>query len=579
MQDYSKKIYEILGMIEVTDENKDKILEIQNLIEKGEYETALINLKRMKLQPKKNIKQKVKEFKEEDKQQKIEKQESIYPPELQNNTIEEKFIGLLLNNPQSISMYYFLYDSCYFENEELFNIYKSVLFTEGEKYASELAKEGFNFSKDSEASYKLKKRLKNNVSEGVYNFEKIYVELKKLFVLRKNYLRVPLSNLKQKIVEITKYDLYDKMSPEEVESAVNQVIETSKFKRSILNVNVTDFLISGNNNLKNGLSLPFKIMSNVFKGIRRGETMSFAMPSNSGKSRFTINLASYISFIHNKKVLIISNEMSEDKMKLCLITTIVNNPEIQEIYKQKTKITESELLELKFRPNKYKTIEVDEAGYILRKKGEKQEEFIKKLKENSEDFNKVIEATKWLDEQINNSIFFINITDHTNEELRKVIMNYYYKEKIEYIFYDTLKADIDNLGNAEEVKKTATIFSNLAQNFNIFIGSTLQLKDSNTLPVNLDVNELSASKTVKEVLDGLCMFKQINIDTYDNYEYSLKEVDTKFFNIKKDKNPDIRYYACVIDKNRAGAKPTLLFEINLAYNSWKELGYLRMKQK
>ena len=82
-------------------------------------------------------------------------------------------------------------------------------------------------------------------------------------------------------------------------------------------------------------------------------------------------------------------------------------------------------------------------------------------------------------------------------------MNYNYKEKIEYIFYDTLKADIDNIGNGEEVKKTATIFSNLAQEFNMFIGSTLQLKDSNTLPINLDVNELSASKTVKEVLDTL----------------------------------------------------------------------------
>ena len=68
-----------------------------------------------------------------------------------------------------------------------------------------------------------------------------------------------------------------------------------------------------------------------------------------------------------------------------------------------------------------------------------------------------------------NSIYFINITDHTNDELRKVIMNYYYKEKIEYVFYDTLKTDVDNIGNGEELKKTATILSNLAQNFNMYI--------------------------------------------------------------------------------------------------------------
>ena len=72
--------------------------------------------------------------------------------------------------------------------------------------------------------------------------------------------------------------------------------------------------------------------------------------------------------------------------------------------------------------------------------------------------------------------------------------------------------------------------------------------------------------------------KQINRENLKDYEYSLKEVDTKFFEIENDKNPDVRYYACVVDKNRAGAKPKLLFKINLAYNSWEELGYLKLKQ-
>ena len=49
--------------------------------------------------------------------------------------------------------------------------------------------------------------------------------------------------------------------------------------------------------------------------------------------------------------------------------------------------------------------------------------------------------------------------------------------------------------------------------------------------------------------------------------------------IKAYEDPDVRYYACVVDKNRAGAKPKLLFKLNLAYNEWFELGHLRMKQK
>ena len=112
----------------------------------------------------------------------------------------------------------------------------------------------------------------------------------------------------------------------------------------------------------------------------------------------------------------------------------------------------------------------------------------------------------------------------------------------------------------------------------MYIYATLQLAESNTLPVNLDVNDLAVSRTVKEVLDTLSLLKQINRDTLQNYEYSLNEVDTKFYDLKKYDDPDVRYYACVVDKNRAGAKPTLVFRLNLAYNVWEELGYLRLKQ-
>ena len=147
------------------------------------------------------------------------------------------------------------------------------------------------------------------------------------------------------------------------------------------------------------------------------------------------------------------------------------------------------------------------------------------------------------------------------------------------MFYDTLKTDTENIGNGEEIKKTATILSNLAQNFNLFIGSTLQLTENSTPPMNLSINDLAVSRTVKEVLDTLCLVKQINREHLRDYEYSDNEVDTKFYNLEKPKDTDVRYYACVIDKNRAGAKPTLLFRLNLAYNSWEELGYLRMKQR
>ena len=157
-------------------------------------------------------------------------------------------------------------------------------------------------------------------------------------------------------------------------------------------------------------------------------------------------------------------------------------------------------------------------------------------------------------------------------------MNYYYKEEIHYMFYDTLKTDTENIGNGEEIKKTATMLSNLAQNFSLFIGSTIQLTENSTTPINLTVNDLAVSRTVKEVLDTLCLVKQINNDHLGDYEYSSQEVGAEYLDLQKFDDPDVRYYACIVDKNRAGAKPKVLLRLNLAYNFWEELGYLRMKQ-
>ena len=597
--DKTKKMLELLEKMQVKkDEDKDLIEEIKEHLKNNEIPLAM-----KKLQVIKNRQEKAKKTKksenvtllknEEDidfvdeeegkpkkvkvKKEKEEKEEKIYPKELQDEELEQIFLGLLLNNPKSISMYYIIHEECYFESKKLLNIYKSILFTEGANYSSEEAKRDFNFAETTQESIALKENLRKMVANKTYNFEIIYRDLRKLFILRKNYASMPIKETQDKIAEIRNYNLYKNMSVEEVREAINQVTVTGKFKQAVLNDDLTEFLLAGENSLTNGLNLPFPILSSVFKGIRKGETMAFAMPSNSGKSRFTINLASYIAFKHKKKVLIISNEMSEEKMKLCLITTILNNPEIQKMHGQELVKSEGELLEFKFRPDDNQKVEVDENGFVLQQPKETRKQFIKRLTQVSTEFNKTIKVTEWLNKQINNSIYFINITDHTNDELKKVITNYYYKEKIEYMFYDTMKTDTQNIGKSEEIKKTATIISNLAQNFNIFIGYTMQLTETATLPVNLTINDLSESRTVKEVLDTLCLIKQISNKTLKDYEYSLEEVGEKFYPLKEYKDPDERYYACVVDKNRAGSKPKVVFNLNLAYNRWVELGFLKLK--
>ena len=505
--------------------------------------------------------------------------DDLNPPQLTNVQLEYAYLGLLFNNPKGISVYYFKNDECFFSTDALENLYKIVVFQDGEKYAPAIAKEGFNLPNEDNQTYDLKEQLKMAVANRHFSIEKIYTELKKLFTLKKAYLNSPTKKMQDKILEIASYELYKNMSVEEVEAAIEQITVTNKLSQAVLNEDMTSFYTSGESNLTNGIEIPFQILSTVFKGLRKGETMSYAMPSNSGKSRFTINLAAHLAYVMKRKVLIISNEMTEDKMRLCLITTILNNKNLQKEHGQEITITEGEILEMLYRPDKGSKVKVDENGYILREEDESIPDFTKRLEKYSEDYRKVIRATNWLDEtQANNSIYFIHVSEHSNEDLRKIIMNYYYRNRVEYVFYDTMKTEIADIGNGEQLKKTATVMSTLAQKFDMFIASSLQLLESTTLPVNLTINDMSASKTVKEVLDTLCLIKQINNQTLNKYEWSDTEDYRECHDIKPDPNPDVRFYACVVDKNRAGAKPTVLFKLNLAYNYWEEVGYLRLKQ-
>lgn len=502
-----------------------------------------------------------------------------FPDVLLDEKLEMAYVGLLHNNPKAISTFYIENSECYFAVPGIVEVYKLVLFREGQKYAPEVAKAHYTFPKPVEKTYKQAADCKAFASKLNCTIEDVYTMIRKLFILRKSFVFAPTTGIQKKVVEMRTYKRYDEMSIAQIETRLSNLGLMTSIKEVVINQDSTRFLLEGGSNLKNGINTPFPIMTKVFKGLRKGETMSFAMPSNAGKSRFIVNLIAYLVFIQNQKVLLISNEMTEDKMKLCLITTIINNPEIQKLHGQKLEKREAELLGLKFRPDAGKKVETDKDGFILRGESEVNSEFIKRLSENSTEFLNTVAATDWLSKQIDNCIFFIHTADHSNDDLQNMIMDYYYKEGIEYFFYDTLKTDIEHIGNREELKKTATVLSNIAQKYKVFIGSTLQLAENTTRPLNLNITDIADSRTVKEVLDNLCLIKEINNTTYGEYEVADEEDSLDYKDLEKPYVGNTRYYACVVDKNRAGEKPRLLFRLNLDYNRWEEQGYVRYKQE
>lgn len=99
-------------------------------------------------------------------------------------------------------MYYIEKKDCYFESALLLNIYKSILFTEGEAYAPQVAKDDFNYAKENYKIFQSKKKLLEEGRESRQNFEKVYVELRKLFEIRKGYTTNPIKETKKQIEEI-----------------------------------------------------------------------------------------------------------------------------------------------------------------------------------------------------------------------------------------------------------------------------------------------------------------------------------------------------------------------------------------
>ena len=271
--------------------------------------------------------------------------------------------------------------------------------------------------------------------------------------------------------------------------------------------------------------------------------------------------------------------MTEDKIRLCLLSTVMNNPEMQKLHGQKLRKNEAELIDLKFRPDDGINVPVDKDGFVLKGEEENMESFTNRLKQCSTEYNMVMKVVDWLNKEIGHSVYFVHLTEYSNNDLHEVISNYMYKDGIEFVFYDTLKTEVASIGKSDELKKTATVLSELAQKFDIFVGASIQLLDNQTLPINLTVNDLSVSKNVKEVFDTLSLFKQIHRNSLNKYEYSDSEMFLETKEIFNDPNPNIRYYVCVVDKNRAGDKPKLLFRINLAYNEWIEMGYVRLKEE
>lgn len=332
-----------------------------------------------------------------------------------------------------------------------------------------------------------------------------------------------------------------------------------------------------------GLSLPFPIMTQVFQGVRLGQFWAWGMLSNAGKSRFLMRIIAHIAFVEGKKVLIISNEMTEEEMRACLITTTINNPDIQALHG--IKIDGKNQVDIQngvYNADSQFYIRDDVIdAKVVRTPDETIEDYIKKLEELSTEYRNIKAIATWIDKEMKDRIKIVETgSDYSDSDLKQIIENTCIAEGIDYVFYDTFKNDKDAMGDWAAMKKTATLLSEIAKKKNIFIGANIQLTDDANLskPLELSSMNIANSKQIKHVLDTLCLFKEIPFSEFNKYVYWLGTTDKPRSDALNDLAMEKRYYVCKIDKNRAGIKPDLLFELNLNTNIWNEVGRVGLRK-
>ena len=404
-------------------------------------------------------------------------------------------------------------------------------------------------------------------ANAVENIEDYFEMLKKYSLAREFWKK----DTKKLMEDLVKMKDFPTMKPREVLLKMNTIFGriltrlTNGEEVKDLTGGCEDYIDKKLETPEQGLDLPFPIMTQIFQGIRLGQFWAWGMLSNAGKSRFLIRVIANLAFVQGKKVLIISNEMTEEEMRACLITTTINNPDIQNgVYKVDGKYA--------FKDNVVDAI-------LIRQQNETLEDYKKKLTEMSSEYRNIKFITHWIDTKMSEKIRIVETgSDYSDTDLRQIIENTCLSEGIDYVFYDTFKSDKDAIGEWSAMKKTATLLSEIAKKRNLFIGANIQLTDDANFckPLELSSSNIANSKQIKHVLDALCLFKEIPYADFDKYVYwkGTSDKPRKVYDLEQNK----RYYVCKIDKNRAGIKPDLLFELNLNTNIWEEVGRVGEKK-
>lgn len=416
--------------------------------------------------------------------------------------------------------------------------------------------------------------IKLAITDNIQKYQEIIKKYSLLREYQRNGFDISKIVEHKKFEQFTASDIYRLIRGKA--DRIHTVILTNQ-EAEILNSHIKDTLISCMEKPDLGVSLPFPVLNDIFRGCKLGSTMAVGMLSNAGKTRFMTMIIAYLTLVKHERVFVMLNEMGVEDLRKCLITTVINNKQFQELHGINLIKPEKELsLGLyKNQKNEYIYQKTDENGKII----ENTEEYIKRVSANSEEYNKIMKIAEWIEAETNELIFVKDMAsgydDRTLEfEIRKANLTH----GIKYFFYDTCKQDTNSTGDWAALKATVTKLTDIAKQLEMFGYLSIQLTDDTEFckPDELNSNNIANAKQLKHTVWTMLLFKEISPN--DFYKYRYIQHDEEWGNdIECELKSGKRYYIANTDKNRFGCKKKVVFEVDLNLNTWIEVGELKRK--
>ena len=414
------------------------------------------------------------------------------------------------------------------------------------------------------------------------DFKNIYNTVKKYSLIReydRNGFPADKILAHKKFQHLTPNDIYRLMrsKADKINTDINVIDEPIIMTKDIQKT-IDNYLVSP----QFGTEVHWKGYNDFFRGLLPGHVLFQGFLANEGKSRNLVNLIAYVVLVKKQRFMLLSNEMTYSAILNCFITTVICGEEYKSLHGIDIKKPEKEITMGLYRD--------DNTGEFVTRKCNSNGEFT----ESEEDYKARIRATKeyqqvaqiakWVEDQIDGKFYYTDITSDYSEEAIELEMR---RAKILYkcnhVALDTLKAYGEE--RWEQVKKLATKVTEITKELGLFTVASFQLTDDSLFCdiFDLSSNNISAAKGIKHPADLLVLGKKIAPDEYHKYQYEPYDDDLNEAwgePTLQDLHPEKFYFGIKIDKNRLGERnKVLLFEYNLNFNEWKNIGLLYKRRQ